>query len=725
MQCSLAFLISLGIFAHTRLSVALTAAAVCAVGLAVSIVIWFFRHTAATAQACFLFLCSLVGALLAYFVFFRYPAGIYAEAGQTREVSLTVEDTLSESVYASEYRVRVDGTQDIPAFRAILRCDYAAGYSRGDRVTGNVTFEEFERDINGYPERDYQLSQGVLTALRAKEGDLGTAGRKESFRFAFANARDALCDRLDRLLSPKAAGLARCLLLGDRSELSAAVRRDFRRLGLSHMLAMSGLHLTVLFGALYMLMRMLALHRSVANGILGVCLVAFMMLTAFPASLTRAGCSMILIILCYYIKKRPDPATVLCFAVALICLFDPYSAFDTGLQLSFAATLGIVTVVPLADKALSERELPRGVSKVLLALFTGVTALTFTLPISAYTYGVFSFAGVLSTLLFTLPFSAMLCLFPLTLLFGQIPAVGDLLVFASDRLTEYTVGFADWCADCCDLTVSLYYPFALWAVFGFCVVFALFVIIAPRKPLVWLAPLLIFSLVLSCGVGVYGARTQDRFQAVVCTIDQNDCIGVRSGASVGILDITNASSAPSARIRYLSRTELYATEYEYYILVNYYKKSAWFLSSLLQNEKIACVYLPADAAKENSDALERMVSGYGAQAVFYRYGETFIAGGVEYRIAQPSYLDRSKRPIHKITACAGGKTLCYLGAAYFETGQTAPQADVLIAGGYGPLYKQEFACERPIFVCNLAEEFCQGENYTVYRDRTSVILNND
>ncbi|MGD9676331.1 MAG: ComEC/Rec2 family competence protein [Candidatus Bipolaricaulia bacterium] len=216
-----------------------------------------------------------------------------------------------------------------------------------------------------FPDFDYRtyLAERGVFAVMSVSGSanlvrLGTGG--SSWLRAGNLFRDGLLRRLDRALSQENAALARGLLLGETAGLSDEVADAFRRTGLSHVLAISGLHLAVLLSGLWFVLRRLGLRPCAAYPIVGASVLLILWLVGLPVSLVRAAVMFgflalgsVLADLGRILRRSIRPSHGLAAAGLLILAIRPAALFDVGFQLSFGATAAI-----LAWVAVSPRRMP-------------------------------------------------------------------------------------------------------------------------------------------------------------------------------------------------------------------------------------------------------------------------------------------------------------------------------------------------------------------------------
>lgn len=245
-------------------------------------------------------------------------------------------------------------------------------------------------------------------------------------RAALARARDALGARAASIEGPRSAGLLRALAIGEREGLAPERADLFRRTGTSHMLALSGWHVS-----LFALLVLVPATRRARRGVAGVLVRAlvlggFAFLAGAEKPVLRATLTFLLHDLAPLVSRRsreaprrPDGLSFLGAAFALECVLDPGGIRTLSLALSYTATLGLVLGTgPLAralrGEATPELVLtPPGVLRILWQrLVTGLTtavaasasAVLATLPLVWTTFGEFAPVGALVTLAALPPF---------------------------------------------------------------------------------------------------------------------------------------------------------------------------------------------------------------------------------------------------------------------------------------------------------------------------------
>lgn len=164
--------------------------------------------------------------------------------------------------------------------------------------------------------------------------------------------RSAIISRHRANLDRTEGDLLSSIVLGDRStDLPTEVLADFRKTGLSHLLAASGFNLSILVGAIFYLFSFKGGRRATVATIALSGIAIFVLLAGLSASVARAASMWSLIVLLRLLYRRPNPCSLLSLSLFIFVFTDPVCLLDVGLQLSYAATYGIVCgIKPLHQK---------------------------------------------------------------------------------------------------------------------------------------------------------------------------------------------------------------------------------------------------------------------------------------------------------------------------------------------------------------------------------------
>lgn len=146
---------------------------------------------------------------------------------------------------------------------------------------------------------------------------------------------------LDQLLPPQDAGIYRALLTGDKSAMDEDIRSLYQENGIAHILAVSGLHLSILGLGVYELLRRFGRSKAASGIVAALLIVAYGILTGCSGSALRAVLMLLLRFLGAAVGRSYDMLTAMAAAALFLLWKEPFMLFSAGFQLSFLAVLAI------------------------------------------------------------------------------------------------------------------------------------------------------------------------------------------------------------------------------------------------------------------------------------------------------------------------------------------------------------------------------------------------
>lgn len=221
----------------------------------------------------------------------------------------------------------------------------------------------------------------------------------------------------------------KALSVGDKGDISKELRADYRRSGAMHLLALSGLHVGIIYkilcGALFFLGHGIAMRRLRSAAVLAA-LWGFAFITGLSPSIARASLMITIYELSAVMRSGRDGVNALAAAALLICLADPEAPRGVGFQLSFCACLSLFTVFPFLRKLLNTKSIL--LRYVWDCLCVAISCQAATAPLSYLYFGTFP-RYFLITNLFAVPVAAaVLYLLAASLIFAPLPVLSDLAV---------------------------------------------------------------------------------------------------------------------------------------------------------------------------------------------------------------------------------------------------------------------------------------------------------
>lgn len=274
--------------------------------------------------------------LLCFFVFYlAVVRPLEPYAGQTAQCTVIVETDDEPAYQEGMYRgsLRVTSWNGEPT-NFLVECRAFPAAAPGDTFTAQWKFADLETDA-------YQMSyrsQGIH--LQAEYlGSYQPQPSCQATRFTWFRLRKTLAQRLKTWMTAEEGELEAAMLLGDKTGLRDTIQDTFRIAGVSHLLAVSGLHVALLcgifsFGFRRRFVRPLIVLRAFL-------VIFYMLLTGLPVSVLRAGLVFLIALAGDFFLQPVDLLTSTGAAAVLLGLQNAYAPCDLGFQLSFCAVLGV------------------------------------------------------------------------------------------------------------------------------------------------------------------------------------------------------------------------------------------------------------------------------------------------------------------------------------------------------------------------------------------------
>jgi competence protein ComEC len=229
------------------------------------------------------------------------------------------------------------------------------------------------------------LQRGMVGSARGRLGQIRVVSRGHGLvwmRAAVIPLRRYVARVIDRYLPEAEGALFAGLLLGGRQGLPRDVQQAFTDAGIVHILAVSGMNVTIIVGLVWLLLSLLGIRGWWQFGLGVAAEILYLTLVGWSAAPARAGVMAAAVMFALPVQRRVSATASLAVAGLALLLIDPSMLFDAGAQLSFAATLGIVLVAESLKEPFSTVKNPRQLrSKLLTPLVASVGATAATAPL--------------------------------------------------------------------------------------------------------------------------------------------------------------------------------------------------------------------------------------------------------------------------------------------------------------------------------------------------------
>jgi len=553
---------------------------------------------------------------------------------------------------------------------------FSNAFDVGDKIYAKVGLYPMGEELFGYSrhESNGEYLQGVIEnntdyVLISKDN--------KNLPIIMNTVKSAFSDYIESIFGKEHAGLAEGFLLGEKSGLSSVELRDLRRSGTLHLLAVSGLHMSVVIGSVGLLLTKIGVRRGARSVILSVLALAFLALTGFSMSACRSVVMLWIVYMSYLYVKENDAVTSLFAAVALIILFVPSSVSDVGLWLSFLATLGVISVwQPIANKfSRGDRRGFLGKAKYLfkrliLAILITFISNAFICIVIWACFGEISVVSLLSNLVLSPISSLYIILVLLCCIFGFFTPI----VTLTAMLGEIMLTVAGRFSSISGAVISLTYDFAPPIIILMSVAIAVMLVIRLRRKWLILMPPIVavfaFCVCFTSHTLIVGKQTTVSYYSE----NKEELIVLTNGYSASICDISNGSYSFMKNAQKIMTAE-HATEVGDVILTHYHARHPATLEKLARGVYVRRISVPYPRETDElylARAIAELCEKHKIELNVYKNGENIQVQNCDVF----ALFGEDKREDGKhASLCAvfgnGGETLTYISA---ETHSSAIEA---------------------------------------------------
>ena len=615
------------------------------------------RHGHLTTLALLLLLALCLSILLTL----HHPRAMLrrTESGDTLSFTVASVDDVGEVIGVS---VTKNGTP-CPFSRISFKTD--ASLSVGDRVT-IVALKTTILDADD--------ADGLHADVKAEQ-ILKIQSRHYSPRAILDTVRRAISGRLTKIGGRELSPLLIALLLGDVDSLPLSISSSFRRLGLSHVLAVSGMHLFVIASFLSRCLLLLHVPRRARCLLVLVMLSFYALAVGGSPSILRALAMSFCSELAFPIERRTDSLSSLFFSGAILCVISPRILLSLSFRLSFLATFGIICAVKVLKRFKLSGTMPRRLYRyVVFPSIMSLSALVFTLPLTVASFGQLSLASILANLLFAPLCELLLSLCLIALCIGPILPI-KLLVGA---VGNATLSLVKWAAKAPFLLLDVSHPIVLilFSLLALIVLFHLLRRHTSRRLILMSILPTVGALLLS--LAIFSLPTGEESRLTILSADgKGEMLLLSTGHERAVIDLATGERSLLAHLKDELADDA-VTELSFYLPVEYGDSTLSTVKWLCKGYYLRLVFLPAPKSAEELSLRESLVDYLEREGIEYREltGQELSIEGYDLTIY------RSTASVTRLTIKSGSTLTQYLSgaAAGLLNYSDVPYSDLLILG---------------------------------------------
>lgn len=385
----------------------------------------------------------------------------FAYIGKTLSLTGRIKEIKSYDVPFGErsYRLKVKADSDeISAFiLKIKESDLFAGcnlyndvdidlsdLSRilyGRKISCTGSFEAFEGELNPgqFDANAYYKNEGYTGILDAK--DIRIVKEEESFSpdIYLHRLNLAISEKYKKILGDKNAGSLSAMVLGDKRGLDEEIKELYQENSISHLLSISGLHISLLGGAVFLFLRRLKVSFSFPLITSSIILIIYGAFTGFSVSTSRAVVMMSVLFISFVIGKSYDLPSGLALAALILIVINHRAIYQSGFLLSFFAVIGIFYIMPellyiFKVDIYHKKGIIKGLHLLLASIISSISILLATLPIILNNFYEVSLTGIILNII----------VIPLMSLVVITGLLGGFVALVSETMGSFLLGITHY-----------------------------------------------------------------------------------------------------------------------------------------------------------------------------------------------------------------------------------------------------------------------------------------
>lgn len=658
---------------------------------------------------------GVLALLLSFLYFDVYYTSGQQYVGSECEISGIVNERLYSGSYSEGYFVTVKRINGEKVFyNAILDCEYISDLQPGYEFFATVEAEELGYSDTNASDKRSQIADGyILRFVSDDEFDYDILAEDVyTFRGWLSAINRSVSLRLSMLVGGDEGILSAALLMGNTDRLPINVSRDFSRSGTTHILALSGMHMTVIIGFFDWLLTKIRVNRYVRSVLLILLSFFYLAITGFSPSATRSVIMLTLVYLSFILASTTDMTTSLFLSVSLIILLSPRSVADSGLWLSFSAVLGIIICSMVIEALFNKIDRHRRERAVDSKAPVGFLRKISRGCVNAVAISVAANIGVIFTVwlcygetsVFSVPASVLMSPISSILLASSLGTTLIKLLGGGARILKIPIGIcrisaklmieiSEYFADFDGAVISLRFAYAGIIIVSMTLIILIMIMIKLKHKWTIILPPIAATIAFVMCTTVYTDSNVGLSQMTYLCEGENETILLTSERDSVIIDISRGGVA-GVREALDIASEQGVCEVTAFALTHYHQKHISTVYKLCSSEHVGELWLPRPINEKEFGIMMSIINcaeALDVACVVYE-GELEIFNGITAKISR-DYIKRSTHPTITLEINAPDGNIVYVGSSAMEgklnesINNAVSGADKIILGAHGPVLK--------------------------------------
>lgn len=397
------------------------------------------------------------------------------------------------------------------------------------KVDGNLEEPPSSRNDNQFNYQDYLYKQHIHYLLKGNNLSISNTTSNNP-NYALLRWRQSQLHYIEENFSEETIPFIEALIYGDRRQFSPEVEDWYEKLGIVHLLAISGSHVTLLIVAGYYCLLRGGLTKEKATLLLLFLVPMYMVLAGGSPSVVRASLTGIIVLLAFFSSRKVLAIDMLSIVFMVMLFINPYFLGDVGFLLSFLTSITLIVSSAYLSSC------PSILAPIIVTIIAQLSAL----PVTLFNFYETSPYSVLLNAIFV-PFISFLilplCIFSL-LFYFFFPPIGMIFIWVLEQLIVCSNHILALFADIPFATIVFGKPSYLWIIVFYFLLLGLYIGVERKRNIkfwvIGLSALFLFQLV----------DTDSSIKVTFIDVGQGDCMLIQLSKEVYLMDTGGAFSFP-------------------------------------------------------------------------------------------------------------------------------------------------------------------------------------
>ena len=330
---------------------------------------------------------------------------IYTSLEKVKCIGTIISDE-QEKDYTYSYILRLEEINDKKikpkSFIITIAKKHKTHIKYGDKISfeGEYVKPNSQRNYKGFDYSKYLKTKGIYGNIKINSKINIIKSNNLNIIFLYSNSiRNKIIKNINILFPEKTKGLFLGILIGYDNYISDDIKEDFSDSNLSHLLAVSGTHVSYVILGLLILFKFLKIPKIDSKILASVLLVFYLYIIGFTPSVTRAVIMCIISIMQSIVNRKQDIVTTISLSSLLIIISNPYKIFDIGFLLSYAGTIGIMAFINNFDNIKKDNVKIKLLKVVKNMLYVTISAQILIFPVIIYYFNTISLTFFISNII--------------------------------------------------------------------------------------------------------------------------------------------------------------------------------------------------------------------------------------------------------------------------------------------------------------------------------------